>query len=77
MQSFKDYRHCCCTLAYDVAEQVRKLRENRNISLETLSEHTHMSVDTLKRLELGDVHELERLHLLARFYDKKIRLTFE
>nr|QIM10298.1 hypothetical protein PlAlph_0520 [uncultured Alphaproteobacteria bacterium] len=77
MQSFSVYQHNRCTLAYDVADQLRKLRESRNISLESLSEHTKISVDTLKKLELGHVHELDYLYRLARFYDKKIKLTFE
>ncbi|MGZ5030844.1 MAG: helix-turn-helix domain-containing protein [Methylobacter sp.] len=40
-------------IAKEIGDRFRELRLRKNISLETLSDHTLISVNTLKRLEKG------------------------
>ncbi len=76
MQETKIYRRNKDEFIYNFAEQVRKLRENSNLSIEELSLGSNIAMTTLKKMELGHFNDWEKIFRLARFYDKKIRLEF-
>lgn len=59
-----------------IAAQLRNLRESECLSLDELSARTGICVEILEELESGKAKRIGHLYRLARFYDKKIRLTF-
>jgi DNA-binding XRE family transcriptional regulator len=57
--------------------QFKKLRLERNLSLEELQAEIHIGKRTLKRIENGKCLPFIYLRTLCRFYGKKLRVTLE
>lgn len=76
MQDISVYRQNKKELCADVSAQLQRLRAECGLSIESLSVRTGISVKNLTTIERGHLYELDHLCRLARFYHKKIRLTF-
>ena len=76
MLGFFAYKRAKREMRFLIAAQLRKLRENERLSLEELSFRTGICVEILEELENGKADRMGHLYRLARYYHKKIRLTF-
>ena len=61
---------------YNFAEELRRLRNSKNLSLEHLAFYSCVPVHKLRDLEIGQNKDWGTIFQLARYYEKKIRLEF-
>ena len=60
-----------------IGPQFYRLRRERNLSLEELKAHIHLSVRRLSRIEKGEYLPIIPALRLAKFYGQKVRITLE
>ena len=76
MQDNKTYRGNKLEFKYGIAAQCRRLRESYGLTLEEFCNQSGMNINLVRKMEMGQVCDTDSLFLLAKFYDKKIRLEF-
>ena len=76
MQDKKTYRANKLEFEYGMAAQCRSLREKSGLSLEEFCNQSRMSINLVRKIEMGKISDIDNLFLLAKFYDKKVRLEF-
>jgi predicted transcriptional regulator len=60
----------------DICQQFKRLRLERQISIEDLQTATNLSLKVLKRMESGKCLPFSYYRRLLDFYGKKVRIVF-
>ena len=76
MQTRKIFRRNRYETAYNFARQVRRMREERGLTIEELSEVSKIPLNILQKLEMGYFEDWGTLYNYAKFFDRKIRIEF-
>lgn len=61
---------------YRFSREVQRVRMEKGLTLQELSEYSRISLATLYALELGNFRDWPTIIRLVRFYNKGIRLEF-
>jgi len=76
MQVKKIFKNNKCETAFNFAQQVRKLREERGLTVEEAAEGSKIPVYTLRLAEMGHFEDWGTIYGIAKFFDRKIRIEF-
>lgn len=76
MQDGKTFKINKCETSYNFAEQLRRMRQEKGLSLKELAVHAQIDISLLQRMELGYFEDWGSLYSLAKFFDRKIRIEF-
>ena len=63
-------------MRYHLAQQLREIRESKQLSLEQVVANSGVPTQILQKLELGHIHTIADIMQLARFYERKIVISF-
>lgn len=76
MQTRKIFKQNQHETAYNFAQQVRRLREERGLTIEEVSARSRIPLFKLQRMETGYFADWGRILNYAKFFDRKIRIEF-
>ncbi|MFV0626019.1 MAG: hypothetical protein ACK5N8_01540 [Alphaproteobacteria bacterium] len=76
MLSKKEHKNNIKNFRNNLKNEVEKLRVERGLSVEDIVEQSHIPLLELFRLEQKRDYNWGTIYQLARFFDKKIRITF-
>ncbi len=76
MQAKKIFKQNKYKTAYDFAQQVQRLREDKGLTIEELAVHAQIDLPTLRLMEMGYFEDWGTLYNYAKFFDRKIRIEF-
>ena len=76
MQTRKIFKRNRYETAYNFARQVRRMREERGLTIEELSEVSNIPLNILQKLEMGCFEDWGKNYAFAKFFDRKIRIEF-
>ncbi len=67
--------HLKYELRRQICPELRRLRQERGLTLKEIALHTDLSMENIDQIEMGQASSYQKLKRLARFYGKKINFA--